>query len=268
MITKSSWNQRVLACSPPLSLLVKEPSETAHRQYGLDSEAERLADGTAGWRNCWQMAWIIWATKTLLATNARSWKERRRQLLQCCQLVSRKRFGRMEADKRYSLVNCKESEELLLSFIKCAPSGVIGTRFHMEEPFRDHLHQPSWLNIWTHSFCFYYLFKTLSLKSVIHFPFYKGLKSLHWWLCFPGCLLCSVLVLLHCRDEERLLFVNGKCLSAMLGVLKWCVVSQVWLTWRTDLEPPPLCHWITWGLQSLPHGSHSFSGASDATCNK
>lgn len=36
-----------------------------------------------------------------------------------------KSFGRMETDKRYSIVSCKKSEEMLLSFIKCAPGGVI-----------------------------------------------------------------------------------------------------------------------------------------------
>lgn len=47
------------------------------------------------------------SNKDILATNAKSWKERRRQLSQCCQLVYRKRFGRMETDKkkRYSIVN-------------------------------------------------------------------------------------------------------------------------------------------------------------------
>lgn len=46
----------------------------------------------------------------------------------------------MEVDKRYLLVNCKESEELLLSFIKCVFFGVIGIRFYMEEFFRDYLY--------------------------------------------------------------------------------------------------------------------------------
>lgn len=38
---------------------LKSHLKTVYRQQGLDSEAERLADGAPGKRNCWQMAWTI-----------------------------------------------------------------------------------------------------------------------------------------------------------------------------------------------------------------
>lgn len=134
-----------------------------------------------------------------------SYELERRHLLQCCQLTYRKRFGRTETGERYSIVNCKECEELLLlSFIKATLSRAIGTQLHIEEPFRDHPNQLCWLNVWTHSFCFYYWKDTFSelnwskVESTFYF-FIRFLKSLYWWLCFPGFRFCSKIVVLYCR---------------------------------------------------------------------
>lgn len=114
-------NGKGLVCS--LSLLVNESFETVYRQHGMDLKQR-------GWQMALRMEKLLadgmdyLSNKGTLATSPKSWKERRRQLIWCCQLVYRKCFGRMELDKRkrYSIVNCKEREELsLLSFLSALP---------------------------------------------------------------------------------------------------------------------------------------------------
>lgn len=157
------------------------------------------------------------SNRDTLATNVRSWKERGWQRLWCCQLVYRKRFGRIETDvkKRYSIISSKEKRRDVAIKLH-----VDGTSFHAEEPFREPF-KPTMLTEHVVILLFYYcwkdhLFATSIVKSTVHFFLFK---NIYWGLLLSGFLLHRRSLIGCLRDWEGFLFIDDGMWQLCLG---WC----------------------------------------------